>query len=59
MVGRASFQNCTPGPITELNGWVINVYSFSQPMEESNYGHKGKNEKIGFILHMKKIRFIL
>lgn len=28
-------------------------------MEESNYGHKGKNEETGFVLHMKKINFIL
>lgn len=47
-------QNCTPGPTTELSGWAINLYSMSQQMKESNFGHKRKNEKTGFILHMNK-----
>lgn len=57
MASIASLQNCAPRPTTELSGWAIHVYSLFQQMEESNYGHKGKNEKTGLMLCMNRNKF--
>lgn len=59
MVSIASFQNCTPGPITELSGWQLMHIPCPNKWRKVNYGHKGKNGETGFVLHRKKINFIL